>query len=357
MEAYKANKLPIEYTLSNDLLKLLCNAKEAYGEYKGFLKNMSYDYKNFLECAFVCDTYYSFKIDNSKLEKENMFLVPYMNKNNDSIIFNNMKSVLLNGLSNTNNGEFSLELYNKLNKLSLNNCSKNNKTKNSGHLRKIQTYILKPGIAGSSISFIPPVYTELNSLMKNLCDYMNNNNDDSFIASAITHFQFERMHPYLTNNGKVGRLMISIQSSFYKKEAPVLFISESIENLKNTYFTLLSNEKDDVESFIKFILECIIDQCNRNIKRITKLNKIYENDLEEFKNVIGGTTIYKVYPFIIKKICFTTNDVVTECKLHINSVNKVLNKLVEHGYLIKEKKKGTNRVTFCYKNMLDVFSK
>ena len=258
MEAYKANKLPFNYNMSLDLLKLLCNAKETYGEYRGYLKNMSYDYKNFLECSFVSDTYFSFKIYGYKLEKEDMFLTPYMNKSNETIIFNNMKNVLLTGIGSTTNNEFSVELLNKLNKLSLLNCSKNNKTKNSGHLRKTQTYILKPGLAGSSISFIPPVYTELNSLMKNLCDYINDNKDETFIASAITHFQFERMHPYLTNNGKIGRLLISIESSFLKKEAPILFISESIENLKNTYFTLLSNENDDIESFIKFILDCII---------------------------------------------------------------------------------------------------
>ena len=58
---------------------------------------------------------------------------------------------------------------------------------------------------------------------------------------------------------------------------------------------------------------------------------------------------------MIKKVVFTTNDIVSECKLHINSVNKVLNKLVDQGYLIKEKKKGTNRVTFCYKSFYDVF--
>ncbi len=357
MEPYKAKKLPLEFELSNELLKLLCLAKESYGEYKGFLKSMEFDYKNYLECNFINDTYYSFKIDNSKIEKEDMFFMPYMNKSNESIIFNNMKSVLLTGVSMANNDGFSLEVFNKLNKISFNNCSKNSKTKSSGHLRKIQTYILKPGIAGSSVSFIPPVYNDLNSLMKNLCDYMNETTDESFIASIVAHYQFEKLHPYLSNNGKVGRLMFSIQSSYYKKEPPILFISESIENLKNTYFTLLSNEDDSVIKFIKFMLECIIDQCNRNIKRIKKLNKIYKTDLEEFKKVIGGSTIYKVYPFITKKICFTTNDVVTECKLHINSVNKVLNKLVEHGYLTKEKKKGTNRVTFTYNNMLDVFSK
>jgi Fic family protein len=357
MEAYKPNKLPIEYNLSSELINLLCNAKEAYGEYKGFLKSMEYDYKNYLECAFVCDNFYSFKIDNVKMESEEMFLMPYKNKSNDSVIFNNMKSVLLNGVSIAHNDGYSLELFNKLNKLSLNDCSKNSKTKGAGHLRKIQTYILKPGIAGSSVSFIPPVHSELNASMKNLCSYMNENSDESFIASAITHFQLERLHPYITNNGKVGRLLLAMQSSFYKKEPPILFLSESIDNLKNTYFTLLSSEKDDIDSFIKFILECIIDQCNINIKRIKKLNKIYKTNLEQFKKVIGGSTIYKIYPYMTKKICFTTNDVVTECKLHINSVNKVLNKLVESGYLIKEKKKGTNRVTFTYNNMLDVFSK
>lgn len=357
MEPYKAKKLPCEYNFSKELLKLLCLAKESYGEYKGYLRNMSYDYKSFLECSYTSDIYYSFKIDNSKLDSTDMFLMPYKNKNNESIVFNNMKMALLNGVSYTGQNGFDLTLFNKLNKIMLNNCSKNNKTKGSGHLRKVQTYILKPGLAGSSVSFIPPVYTELNDLMKNLCEYINSLIDEPFIAEAITHFQLQRIHPYVSENGKLGRMIIPIQSSYYRKEAPILFISESIENLKNTYFTLLSNEEDNIDAFIKFILECIIDQCSRNIKKIKQLNKIYEHDLEEFKTVIGGSTIYKVYPFIVKKICFTTNDVVSECKLHINSVNKVLNKLVEHGYLVKEKKKGTNRVTFCYTHMFDVFSK
>ena len=106
---------------------------------------------------------------------------------------------------------------------------------------------------------------------------------------------------------------------------------------------------------MKVILQCIIDECKKNINQIKKLNKIYKTDYDSFKEKIGGSTIYKVYPVIVRKIVFTTNDIVKECGLHINSVNKVLNKLVDTGYLIKEKKKGTNRVTFCYKNMYDIF--
>lgn len=356
MEPYKAKKLPFTYSMNNDLLKLLCECEETYGEYKGYLKNMSYDYTSFLECAFVSDLFYSFKIDGAKIDKEFMFHAPYMNKSNDYTQFNNMRKALLVGVNDSINGNISSETFNKINKILFSNCTKNNLTKGSGKYRKIQNYILKPGIAGSSVAFIPPVHTEISSLMNNLIEYINTNNDNPIVASIISHYQFEKIHPYVSGNGKIGRIMFPIQVSLVRKEPPIIFISEVLDHLKNTYFTFLSNEGvDDIEPFIKFILQAIIDQCNLNIKKIKKLNKIYIKDNEEFKTKIGGTTINKVYPIICKKIVFTTNDIVSECKLHINSVNKVLNKLVSEGYLIKEKKKGSNRVTFCYKNFYDIF--
>lgn len=355
MEPYKAKKLPIEYTQNRELINLLAEAEETYGEYKGYLKNMSYEYSSFLECAFVSDLYYSFKIDGAKIEKEFMFHTPYMIKNNDYIEFNNMKKALLIGVSDSMSS-ITIDTFHKINKTLFLNCKKNNLTKGSGKFRKSQNYILKPGIAGSSVSFIPPVYTEITPLMNNLIEYINNKEEHPIISSTITHYQYEKIHPYISGNGKIGRLIFPIQIASSKKEPPILFISEVLDKFKNTYFTLLSGEvEEDINKFIKFILQSIIEQCNLNIKKIKKLNKIYNKDIEEFKHTIGGTTIDKVYPFIIKKVVFTTNDIVSECKLHINSVNKVLNKLVDQGYLIKEKKKGTNRVTFCYKSFYDVF--
>ena len=57
-----------------ELLKLICDTEEAYGEYKGYLRNMSYDYKSFLECAFINDLYYSFRIDGARLKKSICFI-------------------------------------------------------------------------------------------------------------------------------------------------------------------------------------------------------------------------------------------------------------------------------------------
>ena len=356
MEPYKAKKLPFEYNRNIEIEKMLSDAIEIYGEYKGYLRNMNYDYKSFLESAFISDIYYSFKIDGAKLIKEYMFHVPFMSDNNEVIEFNNLRKSLYIAVSDLSKNSFSIDTINKINKCLFLNCKKTNTTKGSGKFRKMQNFLLKPGLAGSSVAFIPPVYTEVHSLMNNLLDYIYNSTDNYLLSTIISHYQFEKIHPYVSGNGKIGRLLIPVQFAFYKHEPPLLFISESIDNLKNSYFTLLSGEvEEDINKFIKFLLQCIIDQCNINIKKIKKLNKIYTQDLENFKDLIGGTTIYKVYPVIIKKIVFTTQDLVKECDLHINSVNKVLNKLVDKGYLIKEKKKGTNRVTFCYKNMYDIF--
>lgn len=356
MEPYKAKKLELNYSYSNDILKLLNETMEVYGEYKGYLKNMSFDYNNFLNCLFVNETYYSFKIDNIDIKKDDMFYMPYKNKSNTTIEFINMRKALIVGLTESNKTGFDTLFFNKINKIIYSNCKKDNNTKKSGLLRKKQTFLLKPGLAGSSVSYIPPRYTELPKLMGDLSEYLNENLNKNLVSVALSHYQFEKLHPYLSGNGLMGRLLIPIETSYYKNEPPLLFISESLYNLKNTYFTLLSDsDVEQNEKFIKFFLQCVIEQCYLNIKKIKLLNKIYNNDIEKFKKDIGGTTIYKVYPIMIKKIVFTVNDIVTESRLHINSVNKVLNKLVLSGYLIKEKKKGTNRVTYCYKNMYDVF--
>ena len=358
MEPYKAKKLELNYNYSNDILKILNDTMEVYGEYKGYLKNMSYDYKNFLDTLFVNETYYSFKIDNIDIKKEDMFYIPYKNKNNTVIEFINMRKALIVGLTESNKTGFDTLFFNKMNKIIYSNCKKDNTTKKSGLLRKKQTFLLKPGLAGSSVSYIPPKYTELAKLMGDLSQYLNENVNRNFISVALSHYQFEKLHPYLSGNGLMGRLLIPIETSYYKNEPPLLFISESLYNLKNTYFTLLSNsDVEQNEKFIKFFLQCVIEQCNLNIKKIKLLNKIYNADIQKFKTEIGGSTIYKIYPIIVKKIVFTVKDIVKESKLHINSVNKVLNKLVASGYLIKEKKKETNRVTYCYKNMHDVFVK
>ena len=87
MEPYKARKMPFDYTPSNEISALLFEAREIYGEYKGYLRNMQFDYKCFLEAEYSLELYNSFKIDGAKIDKDNTYFMPYMVKNNISSIY------------------------------------------------------------------------------------------------------------------------------------------------------------------------------------------------------------------------------------------------------------------------------
>ena len=47
MEPFKPTKLPIEYNIDKDLLKLISEANEKYGEYKSLINTLEFDSDTF----------------------------------------------------------------------------------------------------------------------------------------------------------------------------------------------------------------------------------------------------------------------------------------------------------------------
>lgn len=70
----------------------------------------------------------------------------------------------------------------------------------------------KQGWVGGQVpthaAYVPPPHGEVPRLMKDLSAFMNRTNLPALAQAAITHAQFENIHPFADGNGRVGRCLI-----------------------------------------------------------------------------------------------------------------------------------------------------
>ena len=94
-----------------------------------------------------------------------------------------------------------------------------------GEFRKSQNWI--GGTTPNNASFVPPTVGEMNKALNDLEKFLHNEKLTlPLIHTALTHAQFETIHPFLDGNGRTGRLLITMLLCHRNMlERPVLFLS------------------------------------------------------------------------------------------------------------------------------------
>lgn len=353
MEPFKVNELPIAYNIDKELLKLIAEANEKYGEYKSYLKNLEFDSKFFLDSILLSESLKSTQIEGTQISQDEMYYLKYMPKTDDNLEIQNLKKVI--EYSETylkENKEINIKFVNNLHKILLDSVRGNEKE--PGKIRDIQNWIGPKGCTINEAIFVPPIPEEIPILLDNLFKYMNDAYiDPIFVNLAISHSQFETIHAYRDGNGRLGRALIPIQLALLTDDIPILFLSEVIEIYKPSYHRFLNEgRKGNMIGFIKFFLQCIIEQCDNYILKINRIKQIYKNDMLKIKT-IKGNSVYRIMPVIMRQIVFTKKEVEEESGVSRNIVSNIIDKLVEIGILEIDTtyaKKG-----YKYKDIYNVF--
>lgn len=112
--------------------------------------------------------------------------------------------------------------------------------------------------AGIAI-YLPPRPSQISTLVNRLVNFINSSKEPFVpLKACLAHYSFEKIHPFLDGNGRVGRLLLQavLQKNGYGMKG-LIPIEEYFDNHRFYYYESLENSERDVTDYLEFMLEAI----------------------------------------------------------------------------------------------------
>lgn len=169
------------------------------------------------------------------------------------------------------------------------------------------------GILGGTVVYTPPRgETVIQDKLINLVSYINDDSKfsyDPLIKLAVSHYQFEAIHPFRDGNGRAGRilsLLLLIQKNLL--DLPILYLSAYIIENKDDYYYLLNNVTTlgRWREWILYMLKAVEETSIYTIKRVTEIDNLFNRTCDLVRKKlphISKETFEKIFeqPYISPK--------------------------------------------------------
>jgi Fic family protein len=349
--AYLPNPLPPEPPLRLDALHdLLERANRALGRLDG-ISMLLPDPSLFLYLYIRKEAVLSSQIEGTQSSFSELLL--YENSAAPGVPFDDVREVsryvaaMEHGLARLRGGfPLSLRLLKEIHGVLMSEGRGSERT--PGEFRSSQNWIggTRPGNA----AFVPPpaetLFEHLGALEKFLHDQPVRT--PTLIKAALSHVQFETIHPFLDGNGRLGRLLITfLLCAEGALNQPLLYLSLYLKQHRSRYYELLQRVRTDGdwEEWLTFFLEGVeatADQATGTARRILGL---FEADRERV-NTLGRAagSALRVHHYMQKVPVLRIPLAAAALDLSTPTVGAAIRNLEEVGIVREVTGRGRDRV-------------
>ena len=207
-------------------------------------------------------------------------------------------------------------------------------TKSPGKFKTEQNYLADR--LKRNILFVPVSPEKLQDGMDALFKYLEESTDIPLIRAAISHVEFEALHPFKDGNGRIGRMIITLllwQSKVIS--APYFYISGFLEEHKDAYIDKmrLVSEKDEWTTWCLFFLEAVEKQAIKNLEIAESISDLYESMKKEFTETLSSKWSLSALDFVFTNPIFRNSKFTQSSGIPSATAHKFAKAMQERGFL------------------------
>ncbi len=164
-----------------------------------------------------------------------------------------------------------------------------------GHLRDRQVCIGDENRGFSHARFVPPPASELDACLKDWELFANPQAIDApqrerwpyLIELAMSHYQFETIHPFSDGNGRLGRALVNVapvKDQFLKE--PVCNLSEWVQANRQEYYDrfLRVSTHSEWTPWIRFFCIALAEQADMDLERAGRVGRLHQ----KYSKLVSG---------------------------------------------------------------------
>jgi Fic family protein len=229
-------------------------------------------------------------------------------------------------------------------------------TKSPGRYKAEQNYLADK--SKKHILFVPIRPELLQEGMDRLFEYLKSSADIPLMKAALSHVEFEALHPFKDGNGRIGRMLITLLLwSSGVISAPHFYISGFLEDRKDEYIDRMRkvSETDDWTSWCAFFLEAVESQAIRNLQVAENIRELYEKMKKIFSDLLSSKWSVNALDFVFTNPVFRNNKFTNQNGVPPSSAARFTKILAAQGFLKTiEEPSGRRPAMYAFEPLMEL---
>lgn len=219
----------------------------------------------------------------------------------------------------------------------------------SGELRRRQVAIGQRGALITEARFVPPPPGPgLEALFSDWEKWNYRQDALPLLARiAVSHYQFETIHPFIDGNGRIGRLIaILLLIDLGPLTDHYMVLSPYFEARRDRYVELLSatTVTGDFDPWVRLFVDAVHAEAVAARQRIASLLEYREETINRLRQAGLKGTIIEVAEQIIGNPVTTSTSMAKRFNVKYQTANRIIGRLVKDGILVEATGRSYGRI-------------